>query len=122
MSRSAPPQALGLGSLIFCCEDLDIFRVPFSVSSHLFHMSFWNVSKSLPSNISSYLFGFMFCCILVAFIATYRSSDGVSVIICSLSTDVVEYALVEYIYQRITFWIVRAFFRMQTFLYSSVNI
>jgi len=50
---------------------------PFFISSHLlFHMSFWNSSKSFLCNISSYLLRSIFCCILIVFIATCEFSDG----------------------------------------------
>jgi hypothetical protein len=43
---------------------------------------------------------------------------GVSVIICKLSIGIVDYAL--YILQRTTLWMIRAFLRLRTFLYSSL--
>jgi len=50
---------------------------PFYISSHLlFHMSFWNSSKSLLCNISSYLLRSIFCCILIVFIATCEFNGG----------------------------------------------
>jgi len=58
---------------------------PFSVSSHLLlHMSFWNESKFVPNNTSSYLCGFSFCYMRITF-ATYKYSNGALIMFVGFS-------------------------------------
>jgi len=90
---------------------------PFSVSSHLsFHMSFRNSSTFLSCDISSCLLESLSCCVFIAFIAICKSSGGVSVTICKLSTGVIEYAL--YILRRSTTIFRAHFLKTFTMLYN----
>jgi len=89
--ESEPFQALDCGPHLFCCEDLDIFRMSmglFLLGHLLFHMSFRNFSNFLPCNISSCLLESVSSCVFITFIAICKSS-GMLMTICKISTGVV---------------------------------